>query len=159
MTFSLKAIGNKWLYKTMYLPNGSIERHKARLIVLGNKQNYGIDYVETFAPVVKLTTVRALLVVAAIDDWQVSQMDVKNAFLHGDLDENVYMKFSNGYQGPSLPISIQAAPTSPLKVCKLQKSLYGLKQAPRQWFQKLSYALHTCGFNQYNSDHTLFTKH
>ena len=102
-----KAIGNKWLYKTKYLPNGNIERYKARLVVLGNKQKYGIDYVETFAPMAKLTTVRGLLAVAAINDWQVFQMDVKNSFLHGDLDEDVYVKFPTGYQGPGQLISME----------------------------------------------------
>lgn len=82
---------------------------------------------ETFAPVAKLTTVRALLAVVAMYDWEVFQMDVKNAFLHGDLEEHVYMKFPTGYQGPGLPISLAPTLISPTKVYKLQKSLYGLK--------------------------------
>ena len=86
-------------------------------------------------------------------------MDVKNAFLHGELDEQVYMKFPIGYQGTGLPISVHLIPNSTLRVFKLQKSLYGLKQAPRQWFSKLSYALQTYGFHQSKSDYSLFTKH
>lgn len=114
---------------------------------------------ETSAHVAKLTTVRTLLPVAAIHDWDLYQLDVKNAFLHGDLDENVYMKFPIGYQGPSLPISIHPIPDPSLKVCKLQKSLYGLRQAPRQWFHKLSTSLHNYGFTHSKSDYSLFTKH
>ena len=92
-----KAIGSKWLFKTKYLPDGNIERYKARLVIMGNKRQYGIDYVETFATVAKLTTVRALLALAALSDWEVYQLDVKITFLHGDLDEHMYMKFPTGY--------------------------------------------------------------
>lgn len=106
-----------------------------------------------------MTTVRALLAIAAIDDWQVFQLDVKNAFLHGDLDDHVYMKFPQVYQGPSLPIFVHTSLPSPIKVCKLQKSVYGLKQAPRQWFSKLSCALQSCGYIQSKSDYSLFTNH
>lgn len=131
---------------------------KTRLVIMGNRQQYGVDYVETFALIVKLTTVRALLAMVALDDWEVFQFDVKNAFLHGGLAEHVFMKFPTGYQGFGLLISINYT-SSPSKVCKLQKSLYGLKQAPRQWLSKLSYALQTCGLTQSQSDYSLFTKH
>ena len=87
-----KSIGSKWLYKTKYNPNDTIKRHKSRLVILGCKQIYGIDYEQTFAPVAKMSTVRALLAVTAIFDWVAVQMDVTNVFLHGDLEEVVYMK-------------------------------------------------------------------
>ncbi|KAL8095199.1 hypothetical protein AgCh_036596 [Apium graveolens] len=86
------AIGYKWNYKTKFLPDGSIDKHKARLVILGCHQKYGIDFAETFALMAKLTTIRTLLVVAAMENWFTCQMDVSNAFLHGDLSEDVYMK-------------------------------------------------------------------
>lgn len=103
-----KPIACKWLYKTKYHPYGTIERHKARLVIMGNRQQYGIDYVETFAPVAKMATVRSFLVVAFVQGWLVHQMDVKNAFLHGDLQEVVYMKMPPGYKGLGHRISVSS---------------------------------------------------
>ncbi|XP_074376885.1 uncharacterized protein LOC141718403 [Apium graveolens] len=101
-----QAIGSKWVYKTKYNPDGSIERYKSRLVILGYKKVYGIDFTKMFAPVAKLTTVRALLAVAAMQDWIVCQMDVSNAFLNGDLDEVVYMKMQLGHTGMGSRISV-----------------------------------------------------
>lgn len=140
------AIGSQWVYKTKYNADGSIERYKARLVVCGNKQIEGEDYHETFAPVVRMTTVRTILRLVAANQWEVFQMDVHNAFLHGDLDEEVYMKLPPGFRH-----------SHPDKVCRLRKSLYGLKQAPRCWFKKLSDALLHFGFVQSYDDYSLFS--
>lgn len=115
---SIKPIGSKWVYSVKLRSDGSLERYKARFVALGNHQEYGIDYDETFALVAKITTVRLLLALAASKSWQLRQMDVKNAFLHVDLKEDIYMKLPS-----SMPIS------SPMAGCKLKRSLYGLKQA------------------------------
>ena len=159
------AIGCKWLFKHKYNRDGSLERHKSRLVVLGNKQKYGIDYEETFAPVAKLATVRSVLAVAASENWFLQQMDVKNAFLHGELQETVFMKLPPGYKHQGDRIAVQRegeeyvkADLKSDKVCKLKRSLYGLKQAPRQWFAKLSEALKENHFIQSKSDYSLFTK-
>ena len=112
----------KWVYKVKTKADGSIERYKARLVARGFQQSYGRDYEETFPPVAHMTTVCTLIVVAAIRSWTISQMDIKNAFLHGDLKEEVYMHPPPGVEVP------------PGYVCHLQRALYGLKQAPQAWF-------------------------
>ncbi|KAJ9561852.1 hypothetical protein OSB04_007012 [Centaurea solstitialis] len=141
-----RALGCQWVYKTKYLSNGNIERLKSRLVVFGNHQEAGIDYTETFAPVAKMTTVHVFLTVAAVKHWELHQMDVHNAFLHGNLEEEVYMKLPPGFKCSNSNL-----------VCRLRKSLYGLKQAPRCWFAKLATALKKYGFRQSYLDYSLFT--
>ena len=146
-------IGCKWVFKVKFNADGTVERYKARLVAKGFTQQEGVDYHETFSPVVKLTTVKLILALSAIHNFSLHQLDISNAFLNGDLDEEIYMQLPPGYasrKGDSLP---------PNAVCKLHKSLYGLKQASRQWFLKFSTTLTSLGFIQTYSDHTCFLKH
>jgi hypothetical protein len=147
---SKKTVGCKWVYTVKFNPNGSIERLKARLVAKGYTQTYGIDYDETFSPVAKISSVRILISLAANLNWPLFQLDVKNAFLHGDLHKEVYMEQPPGFvaQGEYRGC-----------VCKLKKTLYGLKQSPRAWFGKLSEAIMEFGLHRCQTDHSVFHLH
>ncbi|GKD69240.1 ribonuclease H-like domain-containing protein, partial [Tanacetum coccineum] len=143
-----KAIRNKWIYKIKYKSSGDINRYKARLVVKGFNKKEGIDFDNTFSPVVKMSTVRCVIALSVTNNWPLFQLDVNNEFLYGDLDEDIYMTIPKGF----------ASKDNKNKVCKLVKSLYGLKQAPRKWNKKLISVLKENGFVQSANDHSLFTK-
>lgn len=139
-------ISCKWIFKIKRKDDGNIERYKARLVAKEFKQKYGLDYEDTFSPVVKPTTIRLILLIAISKGWQLKQLDVQNAFLHGYLEEEVFMEQPLGFQNSQ----------HPHYVCKLDKSLYGLKQAPRAWYSILSSKLQQLGFNASKADTSLF---
>ena len=114
------SVGCRWIFNLKYKADDTLERYKARLVAKGNTQAYGIDYLEMCAPVAEMTIVRILISLAAHFGWKMQQLDVKNAFLHGDLEEDVFME---------LPPSFQERETGTM--WKLKKALYGLKRSPR----------------------------
>ncbi|CAJ2655214.1 unnamed protein product [Trifolium pratense] len=142
------AIGVKWIFKTKYNEKGEIEKHKARLVAKGYTQKHGIDYNEVFAPVARWDTIRTILALAAKESWNVFQLDVKSAFLHGDLAEDIYVEQPLGYQMGNKN-----------SVYKLKKALYGLKQAPRAWYSKIEGYFNDEKFEKCPHEHTLFVKY
>ena len=144
-----KPVRCKWIFTVKYKAYGNVDRYKARLVAKGFTQSYGIDYQETFSPLAQLNTVRVLLSLAINLNWSLHQLDVKNAFLNGDLEEEVYMH---------IPVGLKTT-SNFNEVSILQKSLYGLKQSPRAWFERFTKVVKGYGFVQCQSDHTLFVKH
>jgi len=139
----VKPISCKWIYKVKTRPDGSVERYKARLVARSFSQQ-----METFSPVAKITTVRVLLALAACKSWKLWQMDVKNAFLHGELDKDIYMEQPRGFKSK----------IHPEYVCKLKKVLYVLKQAPRAQYGKFGEFLVHSSFKVVPSDSSIFVK-
>lgn len=138
-----EAIGCRWVFKTKYRADGSIERYKARIVAKGYAQRPGLDFTETFAPVAKLASIRAVLALTAIEDLELDQLDFTSAFLNGDINEDLYMEQPEGFREGNL-------------VCRLKKAVYGTKQAPRQWYIKLHELLCDLGFRRIESDHSLY---
>ena len=147
-TEGMPLITSKWIFKTKYHSDGSIERHKARLVARGFQQTPGLDYTETYSPVIKPCTIRLVLTLAAHHNWDVQQIDINNAFLHGELKETVYMNQPQGFEDKQFPTH----------VCKLHKAIYGLRQAPRAWFDRLRTSLLRSGFINSKADTSLFFK-
>ena len=139
-------VTGKWLFKHKIHSDGTLAPHKARWVVRSFSQQAGVDYNETFRPVVKPATIRTVLSITASRSWPIHQLDVKNAFLHRHLEETVYCQQPSGFVDPA----------APNYVCLLQKSLYGLKQAPRAWNQRFASYIRSIGFAASKSDASLF---
>jgi len=141
-------ISSKIILRKKFKADGSVDKFKARLVARGFSQTEGVDYFETYAPVVKSQSLRTILALAASSKWQIHQMDVKTAFLNGDLQETVFMELPDGLKKQG----------SENLVCKLKRSLYGLKQAPRALYEKLENELTQWGFSHLSTDHSVFIK-
>jgi len=139
-------VTGKWIFKHKLKADGSLERYKARWVLRGFTQRPGVDFDETFSPVVKPATVRTVLSLALSRRWPIHQLDVKNAFLHGTLSETVYCAQPAGFEDTAHPDY----------VCRLNRSLYGLKQAPRAWYSRFAAYLLSLGFVEAKSDTSLF---
>ena len=144
-----KPVGCKWVFKKKLRPDGTIEKYKARLVAKGYTQREGEDYFDTYSPVARLTTIRVLLSMAASYGLIVHQMDVKTAFLNGELEEEIYMDQPDGF----------VVKGEERKVCKLLKSLYGLKQAPKQWHEKFDRTLTSVGFVVNEADKCVYYRY
>ncbi|GFY80783.1 hypothetical protein Acr_01g0005920 [Actinidia rufa] len=132
-----------------YLVDGSVDRYKAHLVAKGFTQISGKDFGATFAPVAKLNIIRLLVSLAASNSWPLHQLDVKNAFLNGDLSETIYMDPPPGFRAQGEYSG---------NICRLRKSIYGLKQSPRTWFHRFSEVVLSMDFQQCHSDHTCFIR-
>ncbi|KAK1612693.1 hypothetical protein QYE76_036366 [Lolium multiflorum] len=146
---SVRGVGCKWVFKKKLRPDGTIEKYKARLVAKGYTQKEGEDFFDTYSPVARLTTIRVLLSLPASHGLRVHQMDVKTAFLNGELEEEIYMEQPDGFV-----VDGQEG-----KVCKLLKSLYGLKQAPKQWHEKFERTLTAEGFVVNEADKCVYYRH
>ena len=128
--------------------DGVIDIYKARLVVKGYKQQEGLDYFDTYSPITKITSIRKLIAIAAVYKLEIHQMDVKTAFLNGDLEEEIYLEQPKGF----------IVPGQEQKVCRLIKSLYGLKQAPKQWHAKFDEVMLSNGFKINECDKCVYVK-
>jgi hypothetical protein len=143
-----KEIGLKWVFKLKRNADGEVVKHKARLVAKGYVQKHGVDYEEVFAPVARLDIVKLILALAANRGWEVHHLDVKSAFLHGVLEEEVYVQQPDGY----------AVKGKENYVLRLNKALYGLKQAPRAWSMKLDRSLKKLGFKRCLCEQAVYTR-
>ncbi|CAL1375176.1 unnamed protein product [Linum trigynum] len=139
----------RWIFRIKWNPDGSINRFKARLVAKGFTQRPGIDFHDTFSPVLKPVTIRTVFTIALAHQWPILQFDVNNAFLQGSLNETVYMAQPPGFRDPHHPDY----------VCCLSRAIYGLRQAPRSWYMALSSFLEHEGFIKSKSDASLFIYH
>ena len=143
-----KTLSSKWVIKRKRKVDGLINKYKARLMIKGYKQTECLDYFDTYSPITRINSIRMVLAIAALRNLEVHQMDVKTAFLNGDLEGEIYMEKPEGF----------SAPGQEIKVCKLLKSLYGLKQAPKQWHEKFDNVMMSHGFNINECDKCVYVK-
>ena len=148
LPYNRETIPCKWVFKVKYKQDESLQRYKARLVAKGYAQKHKIDYDETFSPVVCFSLIRVLLVFALQHNMHIHQMDVVTAFLHGDLEEEIYMTQPSGY-------SVKGKENL---ICRLKKSLYGLKQSPRCWAKAFQQYVETVGFSQSAADPFVFVR-
>ena len=141
-----KSITGKWLFKTKKGPIGAPVKLKARVVARGFQQQEGIDYTDIFAPVVRWSTIRIVIVLAAKRKWELKQMDVVTAFLNEHLDEEIYMEIPDGFPGAG----------DPTKVCKINRALYGLKQAPKSWYERIDAWFVLQGLTRSQNDPNLY---
>jgi hypothetical protein len=146
MPHDRKTLKPKWVFALKHDAQGRITKHKARLVVRGFAQVPGLDYKETFSPVLRFSSLRILLALAAHHGWHVHQLDTNSAFLNGDLEEEIYMEQPEGY----------TAPGKEDWICRLLKALYGLKQGGCQWYKKICAVLTSLGFTQSRADPCVF---
>ncbi|WVZ58553.1 hypothetical protein U9M48_008818, partial [Paspalum notatum var. saurae] len=147
--YGCKPVGCKWVFKKKLRPDGTIEKYKARLVAKGYTQKEGEDFFDTYSPVARMTTIRVLLSLAVSYGLIIHQMDVKTAFLNGELEEEIYMEQPDGF----------VVKGQESKVCKLLKSLYGLKQAPKQWHEKFDTTLTSAGFAVNEADSCVYYRY
>ena len=141
-------VTSKWLYKIKHAADVRTEKYKARFVALGFSQKEGIDYDEIFAPIAGYTTICSIIALAGSQGWNLHQMDVKTAFLHGSIKEEVYVEQPEGFE-----IDDRKS-----HVCRLKKALYGLKQAPRAWYERIDSYLMKLGFTRSEADPNLYFK-
>ena len=144
-----KPLGYKWIFKGKLKADGSIDKYSARLVVKGYKQKGGVDYFDTYSLVTRITSIRMLVAIATLHNLEIHRMDVKIAFLNGELNEEIYMEQPEGF----------IVPGQEKKVCRLVKSLYGLKQAPKQWHEKIDNEMLSNGFRINECDKCVYIKY
>lgn len=144
-----RVLGSKWIFKLKRDLEGRVVRHKARLVANGYHQKPGLDFEDTFSPVIKMTTVRLIISLALHFTWPVHQLDVKNAFLHGLISKEIHRAQPQGFVSNQFP----------RHVCRLNKAICGLRQAPRAWYSRLSQFLQSKEFHMSQCDNSMFIRH